>query len=81
MRTVEDGLRGRVVVCSSSVLGLRLQPFAGAEYTSARRVEAHAGRSVASRSLGAVMNGNLPNFGVRICKGVSRSTTLIGPWQ
>ncbi len=64
MRTVEDGLTGRVVVCPSRFLGLRSQPLAGAAYTSARRVKAHAGTSSGSRLLRAVMNGNLPDFGV-----------------
>ena len=52
------------MVCPKGVLGLRMRAFAGAEYTLARRVEAHAGRSSVIRSLGTVMNTNLPAFGV-----------------
>jgi hypothetical protein len=53
-----------MVVCRSRGLACDRNDFEVAQDTSARRVEAHAGRPAVSKSLGTVMNAYLPAFGV-----------------
>ena len=52
------------MVCQSEPLTRDTRTLQAPEYTSARRVEAHAGRAEVSWSLGAVKDANLPTFGV-----------------
>ena len=71
MRSAQRGEVGRLKdltaarwPCARAGIGSRLRRFREAEYTSARGGEAPARSSGVSRWLGAVMNVDLPAFGI-----------------